>query len=45
MTDQARTPLFRWLMVVQLLSGGFFGLAPLLIPDLFASVSGLTGTW
>lgn len=41
--DQAKRSIFRWLMAVQLLSAGFFGLVPFLAPGLFASLSGLSG--
>jgi hypothetical protein len=36
--------LFSWLLVLLVVAGGFFGLAPLLAPALFASVTGFAGT-
>src|SRR5262245_51161006 len=41
--DQARGGLFRIELAVQLLAAGFFGLVPLLVPDVFAQAFGLTG--
>ena len=41
--DQARNPVFRALMGVQLLAAGFFGLFPFLAPGEFARVFGLAG--
>ena len=35
---------FRWLLIVLVLAGGFFGLAPFLAPALFASLTGFRGT-
>src|SRR6266571_7229699 len=35
--------LFPWLLVLLILAGGFFGLAPLLLPTTFASVFGFRG--
>jgi hypothetical protein len=43
LADQARRPIFRWLMAVQLLSAGFFGVVPFLSPGIFASLSGVSG--
>jgi hypothetical protein len=41
--DQARDPVFRALMGVQVLAAGFFGLFPLLAPGEFARAFGLVG--
>jgi hypothetical protein len=41
--DQARDPVFRALMGVQVLAAGFFGLFPFLAPGEFARVFGLSG--
>jgi len=38
--DQATLPIFRILMFVQVLAAGFFGFAPFLAPDTFASCCG-----
>jgi hypothetical protein len=35
---------FRWLLVLLILAGAFFGLAPFLAPALFASLTGFKGT-
>ena len=41
--DQARTPLFRALLLVQVAAAGLFGLAPYLAPDASADLSGFVG--
>jgi hypothetical protein len=41
--DQARLPVFRLLLLVQVAAAGFFGLAPLLIPGQFAAWFGYSG--
>jgi hypothetical protein len=41
--DQATLPIFRLLLVVQVLAAGFFGLIPLLFPSTFASGAGFVG--
>ena len=41
--DQATLPIFRILLVVQVLAAGFFGLLPFLLPDTFASGAGFVG--
>jgi len=42
-SDQAQLPLFRALLVVQLLATTVFGLVPLLVPGVFASITGYSG--
>jgi hypothetical protein len=41
--DQARTPLFRALLLVQVAAAGLFGLLPYLAPDASADLSGFVG--
>ncbi len=41
--DQATLPIFRILLIVQVLAAGFFGLVPFLLPDSFASGAGFVG--
>src|SRR5437667_2205690 len=41
--DQATLPIFRILLVVQVLAAGFFGLLPFLLPETFASGAGFVG--
>lgn len=41
--DQGRLPLFRLLLLVQVLAAGFFGLVPLAAPETFAAVFGYRG--
>ncbi|HEY7524014.1 MAG TPA: hypothetical protein VH720_10240 [Candidatus Limnocylindrales bacterium] len=41
--DQAHRPVFRWLLGVQVLATTVFGLVPLLVPGVFATVTGYTG--
>jgi hypothetical protein len=41
--DQAHSPVFRGLLLVQVLATTVFGLVPLLLPGVFASVTGYTG--
>jgi hypothetical protein len=41
--DQAHRPLFRALLAVQLLATTVFGLVPLVVPGLFASITGYSG--
>jgi hypothetical protein len=38
--DQARLPIFRALLALQVLVAGLFGLAPLVFPDTFAALTG-----
>jgi hypothetical protein len=40
----SRPAAFRWLLVLLILAGAFFGLAPLLAPALFAALTGFKGT-
>jgi hypothetical protein len=42
--DQARLPIFRALLVVQVLAAAFFGIAPLVAPEAFATFGGLEGS-
>jgi len=42
-SDQAQLPVFRILLVAQVLAAGFFGLVPLLVPQTFGSWFGYTG--
>lgn len=41
--DQARTVVFRALLLVQVASGGVFGLGPLVFPEAFATIFGYAG--
>lgn len=41
--DQARSAVFRALLLVQVAAAGFFGLVPFAVPDAFASVFGYPG--
>jgi hypothetical protein len=41
--DQSKLPVFRLLLLLQVLAAGFFGLVPLLVPQTFASVFGYSG--
>lgn len=42
--DQATLPVFRALLVIQVLAAGFFGLAPFLAPEAFVTFGGLIGS-
>src|SRR5439155_16216150 len=41
--DQATLPIFRILLIVQVLAAGFLGLVPFLVPDTFALGAGFVG--
>ena len=43
MQTDARVRYFRWLLVLLIAAGGFFGLAPLVFPTQFADLSGFAG--
>jgi hypothetical protein len=43
-TSTSRAAAFRWLLILLILAGAFFGLAPFLAPALFASLTGFKGT-
>lgn len=43
-TDQATLPIFRALLAVQALAAGFFGIAPFVAPEAFATFGGLEGS-
>lgn len=43
-SDQATLPIFRALLLVQVLAAAFFGVAPFVAPEAFATLGGLDGT-
>ncbi len=43
-SDQARLPVYRASLLVQVAAAGFFGLFPYLLPEAFASLFGFSGT-